>query len=148
MEYRLVHNVQKDDCHFQKDSTFHDNQQSNTSCSRGKKSKSLVFLAGFVAGVFVTFVICFAMEMIIPHKTAQYPVRTSIVQENVKIDKQVAQHTTETLTSTVQENVKIDKQVPQYTTETLTSTDIQVVTTKMSEVFTTKEPYRGKDMLT
>jgi hypothetical protein len=58
--------------------------------------QSLVFLAGFAAGIFVTFVICFAMKMIIPHKTTQSPDLTSIVQENVNIDKQVVQHTTET----------------------------------------------------
>ena len=58
--------------------------------------QSLVFLAGFAAGVFVTFVICFAMKMIIQRKTTQCPDLTSIVQENVKIDKQVVQHTTET----------------------------------------------------
>jgi len=86
---------------------------------------SLVFLAGIAAGVFVTFVVCFVMEMIIPHKTAQCTDVTSMVQENVKIDKQVAQ----------------------YTTESVTSTHIEVVSTELSEVFTTKELYRGKNML-
>ena len=39
MEYRLVHDVQQDDCYFQKDSACHENQQSNTSCNHcGKHS--------------------------------------------------------------------------------------------------------------
>lgn len=144
MEYRLFHDVQRDDCHLQTGSTFHDNQRSSTSCNRGKKSTSFVFFVGFAAGVMVTFVICFAMEMIIPHKAPQYPDVTSIVQTNVDIDKQVAQFTTKTLTSTDTQVATTEISEVFSTTDTLTSTDTEEATTEISEVCSTTEPYRGK----
>ena len=145
MEYRLVHDVQRDDCHFQTDPTFHDNQRSSTSCNRcGKKSMSSVFFVGFAAGVLVTFVICFAMEMIIPHKAPQCPDVTSIVQKNVDIDNQVVQFTTETLTSTDTQVATTEISEVFSTTEILTSTDTEEATTEISEVFSTTEPHLGK----
>jgi hypothetical protein len=145
MEYRLVHDVQRDDCHFQTDPTFHHNQQSNTSCNRcEKKLLSFVFFFGFAAGVFVTFVICFAMEMLIPHKAPQCPDVTCIVQKHFDIDKQMAQFTTETLTSTDTQVATTEISEVFSMTETLTITDTEEATTEISEVFSTTEPHLGK----
>ena len=148
MEYRLVHDVQQDDCYFQKDSACHENQQSNTSCNHcGKNSKSLVFLVGFAVGIFVTFVICFVMEMIIQHKP--HNVQT-LLQLCKKTSKQTNRwfNTPRKLRQVWCKKTSKQTNRCHNTPRNFNKQDMQVVTTKMSEVFTTKQPYRGKNMLT